>query len=107
MRNLRVYSKWPIVHDEFEIVLGFRQRGKRGTDNSKIWNDYEFGILNVSQTVVKPDDKSPQDRYLVRGIDSKVFETMDYTPYTWMETAQPNVRTEAIIYCYERLKQKK
>lgn len=101
MRNLRIKKKLPTTHQDFKIVLGFV---RKASNNKHIWKNFDFGLLSVSQTVVEPDDPSPQDRYLISGVDKSIFEELDYTSFTWTETGQPNIRTECIIYCYERHK---
>lgn len=104
MKDLRLYSNLPTTHEDFEIKLGYQDRGGRNSGNNNVWKDYDFGILAQSHTVVESDDASPQDRYLINGDVKDDFEKMDKTGMIFLELGQPNLRTESIIYAYENFK---
>lgn len=104
MKNLRLYSSLPTKHPDFEIRLGYLNRPGRNGDNKHIWHEWDFAILAQSHKIVDAQDPSPQDRYLIKGNVREAFEKMDKTELVFLELGQPNLRTSALIYAYEKYK---
>ena len=112
MRNVRHSKGWPTTHKDIEVFHSPGTFLVRLSDKFEkyipIWKalqaDWDFYITQISHNIHDVDDiNTGQQRYYIKG-DRKEFECIDLSLITWMNTAQPGLSIQSIIYAYEKYK---